>query len=127
MFTFLSFLVIALAVFYFLKTAEVDKGREIAEKKYAQTKVEKFVSVIKYSPLHQRVCSPPVFGVENTAFTPIYRGEDVFIKRWRILCNSNDFANSHQAECLRDKLYPVSWANLCAHFQDNLPEIQLSQ
>ena len=42
MFTFLSFLVIALAVFYFLKTAEVDKGREIAEKKYAQTKVEKF-------------------------------------------------------------------------------------
>ena len=49
----------------------------------------KYVSVIKYSPLHQRVCSPPVFGVENTAFTPIYRGEDVFIKRWQILCNSN--------------------------------------
>ena len=42
MFTFFAFLIVAFFAFYLLKTAEVNKGRELASKKYAQTKVEKF-------------------------------------------------------------------------------------
>ena len=42
MFTFFALLIVALAAFYLLKTAEVNKGRKLANEKYTQTKVEKF-------------------------------------------------------------------------------------
>jgi len=44
MFTLFTLLLVILTVFYILKTAEVNNGRKIAEKKYAETKVEKFKS-----------------------------------------------------------------------------------
>jgi len=42
MFTLIVLLIAIFTVFYILKTAEVNNGRKIAEKKYAETKVEKF-------------------------------------------------------------------------------------
>ncbi len=42
MFSLFALILALLTVFYILKTAEVNKGREKAEQKYAQTKVEKF-------------------------------------------------------------------------------------
>ena len=42
MFSLIVFLLAIITVFYLLKTAEVNKGREIANKKYAESKIEKF-------------------------------------------------------------------------------------